>query len=197
MPKTFLDKNNNTLYTGYETYEIVANPELAGNEETLEGLEIGSTKYKVGGGSGTEVILGAELWALQGKHVDVDKLIALVQKYDLDNTELTLMVGLTGTSSNSFYYSNGCLISFYDNSGTEVCIFGEYLTQSLDYTEGDSLTTVLANNKTAIEGVTIQDLSFPEWAASIFQPVIRKGGEYSGYPFIIIPKQEILDLFVD
>lgn len=54
MPKIFKDKNNNVLYTGYETSEVVANPILAGTEDTLTGVQIGDTKYAVpqGGGSG-------------------------------------------------------------------------------------------------------------------------------------------------
>lgn len=30
--------------------EVIANPELAGTEDDLEGLQVGNTKYKVGGG---------------------------------------------------------------------------------------------------------------------------------------------------
>jgi hypothetical protein len=197
MPKTFLDKNNNALYTGYETHEIVANPTLEGDEETLEGLEIGSTKYKVGGGSGTEVILGAELVALEGKHIDVDKLIALVQKYDLDNQEKNLFVGLNGNSLDDVYADEASLISFYNNSGIELCVLVNYLSQSLDYSGEDSLITMLTNNKLVIEGVIIQEFSSDwfKWATSIFQPTIRKYAEDS--TIIIITKQEILDLFVD
>ena len=51
MSKTFLDKDNNTLATVYETSEVVANPTLSGNEANLTGLKIGGTKYVVGGGS--------------------------------------------------------------------------------------------------------------------------------------------------
>lgn len=53
MPKIFKDKNNNILYTGYETSEVVANPTLVGTEANLTGIQIGDTKYKVpeGGGS--------------------------------------------------------------------------------------------------------------------------------------------------
>jgi len=55
MPKIFKDKNNNVLYTGYETSEIVANPTLAGTEANLTGLQVGNIKYAVpqsgGGGS--------------------------------------------------------------------------------------------------------------------------------------------------
>ena len=47
MPKIFKDKNDNVLYTGYETSEVVANPTLAGTEASLTGVQIGSTKYKV------------------------------------------------------------------------------------------------------------------------------------------------------
>ena len=46
MPKIFKDKNDNVLYTGYETSEVVANPTLAGTETELTGIQIGSTKYK-------------------------------------------------------------------------------------------------------------------------------------------------------
>lgn len=47
MPKIFKDKNDNVLYTGYETSEIVANPTLAGTEANLTGLQVGNTKYAV------------------------------------------------------------------------------------------------------------------------------------------------------
>ena len=57
MSKTFLDKNNNTLATVYETSEVVANPTLEGTEASLNGLKIGSTKYKVEGGAGEETKL--------------------------------------------------------------------------------------------------------------------------------------------
>lgn len=57
MSKTFLDKNNNTLATVYETSEVVANPTLEGTEASLSGLKIGSTKYKVEGGAGEETKL--------------------------------------------------------------------------------------------------------------------------------------------
>ena len=47
MPKIFKDKNDNVLYTGYETSEVVANPTLVGTEDTLAGFQVGDTKYKV------------------------------------------------------------------------------------------------------------------------------------------------------
>ena len=47
MPKIFKDKNNNVLYTGYETSEVVANPTLAGTEVNLTGLQVGDTKFAV------------------------------------------------------------------------------------------------------------------------------------------------------
>lgn len=50
MSKIFLDKDNNVVYEGYETHEIVANPTLAGTEGNLTGLQIGSTKYSVSNG---------------------------------------------------------------------------------------------------------------------------------------------------
>lgn len=49
MPKIFKDKDNNVLYTGYETSEVVANPTLEGTEANLTGLQVGDTKYAVGG----------------------------------------------------------------------------------------------------------------------------------------------------
>lgn len=50
MSKIFLDKDNNVVYEGYETHEVVANPTLAGTEDNLTGLKIGDTKYKVSSG---------------------------------------------------------------------------------------------------------------------------------------------------
>jgi len=53
MPKQLLDKNNNLLYSGYETDEIVANPQLDGTETDLKGLQVGNAKYKVSSGGGS------------------------------------------------------------------------------------------------------------------------------------------------
>lgn len=56
MPKQLLDKDNNLLYSGYETEEIVANPQLDGTEGNLTGLQVGDTKYAVPQGGEIEFV---------------------------------------------------------------------------------------------------------------------------------------------
>jgi len=56
MSKIFLDKDNNVIYDGYETHEVVANPTLVGTEEDLTGLKIGDTKYKISGGGESPIL---------------------------------------------------------------------------------------------------------------------------------------------
>lgn len=88
MSKTFLDKNNNTLATVYETSEVVANPTLEGTEASLSGLKIGSTKYKVEGGAGGETKLYNHM------------LVAHV--LDSCGDEQVIYIFVTNTSSDSF-----------------------------------------------------------------------------------------------
>ncbi len=83
MPKIFKDKNNNVLYTGYETSEVVANPTLAGTEADLTGLQVGDTKYKVSSGGGVIYRYTISLFAEGGYNV-LDKITVLSsENYDL------------------------------------------------------------------------------------------------------------------
>ena len=47
MSKEFVDGKGEKLYLGYETDEIVANPELDGTEVPLTSLKLGDDKYKI------------------------------------------------------------------------------------------------------------------------------------------------------
>lgn len=55
--KNFKDKNGNLLARVYTIDEIVANPQLEGNEPELHGVQVGNQKYKMpqGGGSGASL----------------------------------------------------------------------------------------------------------------------------------------------
>lgn len=141
-----------------------------------------------GGGNSTEVILGAELLALRGKHIDVDKLIALIQKYDVDNNNHSLTVGSIAAS-----YSSDSIIYLADDSGIVFNIFGIPRDQGMTFESDESLTTFLTNNKIAIESIKPMTFNGPVYY-SIFQPTISDMGNFGD---ILIPKQEILDLFVD
>lgn len=144
-----------------------------------------------GGGDSTGLILGTELVVLQGKHIDVDKLIALIQKYDVDNTNQDLQVGLSAQGDSAPTIG---IVELADNSGLELHILGNIFTGSLDYESGDNLATLFTNNKVAIENFTMDSIP-SDIKLSLFLPYINGTSEYE--EIVPISKQEILDLFVD
>jgi len=124
MSKTFLDKNNNVLYTGYETHEIVANPTLAGTEANLTGLQVGDTKYAIPQGGGEQ-------------HLYLHRI-----NFTLLGGDLSRIIEITGSVLNS---SNTPLVVQDEETG----LYNVEELLSLDY---DYLTLVLINasNETLI-----------------------------------------------
>lgn len=57
MSKNVYDNRDSLLFSVYETHEIVANPTLTGGEANLTGIKIGETKYQVGGGSASNIVV--------------------------------------------------------------------------------------------------------------------------------------------
>lgn len=93
--------------------EVIANPELAGDEAALTGLEVAGTKYKVGGGSGSEY---AEIKGM-GDYWDEDQWIEITNEDDI----------ATFNNAKADYLANGTIPKFYYtdiNSGRtlKVCL---------------------------------------------------------------------------
>lgn len=122
-------------YTGGGT-TVVANPTLAGTEEELTGLQVGETKFKVGGGDeNTSITTLTDLFVqLKEKthyvgtyYIDKAKLIEFVNKYDIDGSGLYI-----GYVANDYY-----LLEFHSDSSQnyEMRAFGRGNTINLGTAE--------------------------------------------------------------
>ena len=112
MSKRFLDKERQLLVEVYDTDEIVANPTLDGTEDSLAGLQIGDTKYKVTGGGGGGVdayelkITDFTPTATEGEYQLSPELIAVVNEYKRPiyvSSQILTIFGLTSIAQMMAY----------------------------------------------------------------------------------------------
>lgn len=187
MPKTFLNYKGAILASVYETDEIVANPTLEGTEQPLEGLEVGNVKYKVSGGTGgtSSVFSDTDFDSLVGKHLSVDKLIALLKsKNIIEGYEFYILGGMVDNGGINPAYG----IHFEYGSDTVFSILDNRPIYSVSY-DTDYETTLL-NAKTAIESIIIKRYGYN----AIYNNCIRnRDGEHTITYTITL--QEFLDLF--
>ena len=169
---------------------VVANPTLAGTEDTLTGLQVGDTKYAVPQGGGTSsVFCDTDLKSLVGKHLSVDKLIALLKSKNIIEGSAFHILG--GFINQDTEVGSGYGIYFMYGSDTELRILNEPSIYSLSY-DTDYETTLL-NAKTTIESTIIEILDYP----AIYSNCIRNYENDSSVTTYAITLQEFLDLFVD
>lgn len=173
MPKRFLNYKGATLATIYETDEVVANPTLEGNEETLEGLEIGKTKYKVGGEGGSKVVANPELTgdeqALEGLEVEGTKYkvsgggssYTPGNGISIDsNNEITAKLGSNLTFDNRGRITTDLNVLVTDNQGSlyQPLKTGNSSGYSINYTSGgNTYTSQFSSNQLQV--------TKPEYAA--------------------------------
>ena len=110
MSKEFVDGKGKKLYLGYETDEIVANPELDGTEVPLTSLKLGDDKYK---------LLGSE---------------DLKSKADLTNENQTItadkiVVNEINKGSSKTTYTNNIIKNIVEDPNDETCYAHSHLAK--------------------------------------------------------------------
>lgn len=171
---------------------------MANNEIKLDKKATDYLKDKIGGGGSggdSELIFGYEIINIKNKHLSVDKLIALLQKYGASGDFEYFNVGV----GVDYEYLNDGIVKFYDNSSLSYETY--YNTNeaiSISYDSGDDLYTKLQNNKIAIEEIALgTQTSYTRYFRQIWQPLIELFTGDANPQCFKVTKQEILDLFVD
>ncbi len=176
MSKTFLDKDNNILATVYETHEIVANPELEGDEPELTGLLIGNNKYKAGAGGTSVPIVDAlpeignegDLAVLKNtndKIVIGETAMYFVKDGDVTNLENIVKNQLNISEEIECRFTSN--ISNLDNIGTRTI------------TKINSAEDLIGHTTAEIAGayLSIENFKFENYLLSTFRPPVVPGGD--------------------
>lgn len=156
--------------------------------EIIKGI---ADDYAGGGTGGTSnVFTNSDFYSLVGKHLSVDKLIALLKSKNItEGYGFYILCGVGVTSSNSDGAGPKYGICFTSGSNTDLNILWEHyisLTYDTDY------ETTLLNKKTDIENIIIKNTLVS--SAAIFNNVIKNGGSGEDTAYTIT-LQEFLDLF--
>ena len=156
-----------------------------------------------GGSSGgdSELIFGYEIADLDGKHVSVDKLIALLQKYNVPGTGYNYLNIGSNTNSYSAPYA---IMDIGDQSGLAFELINtEWGYVGVTSSEQD-FYTILQENKTDIEENLIIGKDYTAGGVSpyvgvayVYLPLIVAYNSNGSQVHFKVTKQEILDLFVD
>ncbi len=150
---------------------VVANPTLEGNEENLTGLEVNGTKYKVPQGGSSGVGYGSDYYIfcmdfydlVENKSLDVDKLIALCDKYELglDSNPTNKTISLEAIHmNNSSNYADIFKVGYDSCKGGIYISLGYNDVQLIESSETLTIRELLIANKTAIEETTIRFIAY-------------------------------------
>ena len=125
-----------TKYKVPQPTTVIANPTLAGTEATLEGLQVGDTKYKVGGGK--------QLY-LHNITIQTNSYVMLTcQIINQSDTAFTFDTLKTWLQTNNFINTNDCYMAsgyYYYNSGSYLTIAG------ISYIAGDGGLSVIGKKE--------------------------------------------------
>lgn len=108
--------------------KVVANPTLAGTEAELTGIEIGGTKYKAGGGSGTQ-LYRHYIHILYGQYYGM--IIIIISLDNEPITQATLSTVLQSRNIIRLFGDSGeNMVLRFDTQTNEIKVYYQYLFNS-------------------------------------------------------------------